>query len=211
MRATTASWPTTYGREPGRPILYVRGDWLVSTATQPPLYEDLLGLPRTLPAPDGLEGKFRVGGKAARAAFADSKMSGGPQLVERRDSDTGGAYWRTFDGGGAKDVRGLVRLPLADRGGLMLFSLPNGLNGYYIAESVPDENGKRLVRLAASAPVEWVSDPNAADRVAQNGLSSSAYHERGVETFADAAADALAALPAAEKAALARCSPARRR
>src|SRR5207244_1818232 len=43
---------------PVRPILYVRGDWFVSTATQSPLYEDLLRLPRVLTGPDGLEGKI---------------------------------------------------------------------------------------------------------------------------------------------------------
>ena len=55
---------------PVRPILYVRGDWLIGTATQPPLYEDLLRLPRTLSGKDGLEGNIRAGAKGVRAAFA---------------------------------------------------------------------------------------------------------------------------------------------
>ena len=83
---------------PVRPILYVRGDWLISTATQPPLYEDLLRLPRTLAGKGGLETIYMVGGMPARAAFVHSKMSGGPQLVERRDDAGGpagpGAYSR---------------------------------------------------------------------------------------------------------------------
>ena len=130
-------------------------------------------------------------------------MSGGPQLVERRDDAVvpamPGAYWRTFDPGSAKDVKGLLGATLDDRGGLMLFSLPNGLNGYYIAENVPDDGGKRLVRLAASAPPEWVADPNATDRIARNGLSCMRCHEQGVEAFADASGAALADLPAADK------------
>ena len=191
---------------PVRPILYVRGDWLVSTATQPPLYEDLLRLPRTLAGKGGLEEKIQAAGKPARAAFLNSKMSGGPQLVERRDVAVvpamPGAYWRTFDPGAARDLNALLRAPDADRGGLMLFSLPNGLNGYYIAESVPDDGGKRLVRLTASAPAEWVADPNAVDRIARNGLSCIRCHEQGVEAFADASGAALADLPAADKAPL---------
>ena len=75
----------------------MRGDWLVSTATQPPLYEDLLRLPRALAGKDGLEDHIQAAGQAARAAFLNSKMSSGPQLVERRDAAGPGAYWRTFD------------------------------------------------------------------------------------------------------------------
>ncbi len=191
---------------PVRPILYVRGDWLVSTATQPPLYEDLLRLPRTLAGKGGLEGKIQAGAKGVRAVFPNSKMTGGPQLVERRDDAVvpamPGAYWRTFDPGAARDLNALLRAPDADRGGLMLFSLPNGLNGYYIAESVPDDGGKRLVRLTASAPAEWVADPNATDRIARNGLSCMRCHEQGVEALADASGAVLADLPAADKAPL---------
>ncbi|HVS40019.1 MAG TPA: hypothetical protein VMS17_30955 [Gemmataceae bacterium] len=186
-----------------RPILYLRGDWFVRTATQPPLYEDLLRLPRRLTAKDGLEDKIQTGGQPARAGLLHSVMSGGPQLVERRDDAPGsgglGAYWRTFDLGAVKDMKGLLHAPDADRGGLMLFTLPNGLNGYYIAESVALKNGKRLVRLADSAPAEWVVDPKAPDRIARNGLSCMRCHENGVESFAEAARSAIDGLPADER------------
>ena len=96
-------------------------------------------------------------------------------------------------------MKDLLLAPDADRGGLMLFTLPNGFNGYYIAESVPAKDGKRLTRLAASAPPAWVADRNAPDRIARNGLSCMRCHESGVEPFADAARDALDGLPADQK------------
>ena len=57
-----------------------------------------------------------------------------------------------------------MTMPAPDQvpGPILLFGLPNGLNGYYIAESVPGENGKRLVRLAASAPAESAAPAAAA-------------------------------------------------
>ncbi len=189
-----------------RPIPYVYGDWLVKTATQPPLYPDLLRLPRKLTGKGGLEDKIGAAGQAARAAFFHSRMSDGPQLVERRDDAGGpagpGAYWRTFDVGSPPDMNGLLRAPVADVGGLMLFGLPNGLNGYYIAESVALKNGKRLVRLADTAPPAWTTDPKARDQIARNGLSCMRCHEAGVEAFADASGPAIDDLGAAEKAAL---------
>jgi hypothetical protein len=191
---------------PVRPILYVRGDWLVSTATQPPLYEDLLRLPRTLTGKDGLMDKIGAAGKpAAQAGFLNSVMSGMPQFVERRPTSSG-AYWRTFDLGSAGDMKSLLHEAAAndigERGGLMLFTLPNGFNGYYIAENVPDEMSKRLTRLASAAPKELVADPEAADRIARNGLSCMRCHVSGVQPFADAARLALDDAPAADKARL---------
>ena len=84
----------------------------------------------------------------------------------------------------------------------MLFSLPNGLNGYYIAENVADDGGKRLTRLAAAAPAAWVADPAAANGVARNGLSCMRCHVSGVETFHDAARPAPDDFAAADKARL---------
>jgi hypothetical protein len=198
-----------YVRKAGlvQPVLYLRGDWLVSTATQPPLYADMLRLPRVLTGPDGLEARIQAAGPPARATFLPSKMNNGPQLVERRDAAGLGAYWRTFDPGAADDLKTLLLAADADRGGLMSFPLPNGLNGYYIAESVPAKDGKRLVRLTSSAPTAWVADKNAPDRIARNGLSCIRCHDSGVEAFADAALSVLDALPADKKNALRKLFP----
>ena len=184
-----------------RPVPYVYGDWLVKTATQPPLYQDLLRLPRRLTGKDSLEEKIGAAGPPARAAFFPSKMNGGPELVERRSAGLG-AYWRTFDAASADNLKDVVRGPAPDAGGLMLFSLPNGLNGYYIAESVALKNGKRLVRLADEAPQALVKDPKTRDHAAVNGLSCLRCHEAGVEPFADASGPAIDGLGPDEKAAL---------
>ena len=177
----------------------------MTMATQPPLYEDLLHLPRTLA---GLEAKITAGDKGARAAFLDAKSSRLPQLVEHRPA-ANGAYRRTFDMGPLKDLKSLLHEASSDgeRGGLMLFSLPNGLNGYYIAENVPDEKDKRLVRQAPTAPTAWVADLQAADQVARNGLSCIRCHESGMATFADASRPALDDLSPGDKGKLAPLFP----
>lgn len=154
-----------------RPIPYIRGDWLASAATQAPLYHDMLRLPLTLP---DLERRVVPGGdlKSARAAFTDSLLLRGNRLVERRWTAQA-AYWRTYDLVGQTGVEAL----LAGAGGSTssgaeaIFRLPNGLPGYFIADS----RGIRLDAIPAAhlgdkAPKEGLS----------NGLSCMICHRRGL-------------------------------
>jgi serine/threonine-protein kinase len=166
-----------------RPVLYVQGDWLVSIATQPPLYDDLLRLPRTLSA---LEERLAIPGqRAGRAAWAglgDSAVSRRNRLVERVPL-ADGAYWRTYELGtaGKDELAKGATTPTAP--GVMLFSLPNRLNGYFIAGL----DGRRLDTPADGIP----ADPVARDGLARNGLSCIRCHDAGVKPFTDAARAAL--------------------
>ena len=59
----------------------------------------------------------------------------------------------------------------------MIFTLPNGLQGYYLANG----KGERI----DSAPTAIVTDKNASDQTVRNGLSCMRCHERGMLTFTD--------------------------
>ena len=76
-----------------RPIPFVRADWFVSTATQPPLYEDFLQLPFTLKE---LERRLDVDveadlrdGRARRAGLTVSDVSRNNRAVERHPARHG--------------------------------------------------------------------------------------------------------------------------
>jgi serine/threonine-protein kinase len=169
-----------------RPIPYVRGDWFVSVATQPPLYEDLLRLPRKLAA---LEKKLGVGpDREARAGFPDARDREVRHLVARRPS-AHGACWRTWDLRSQAPLDRLARGEPPRAGAQILFSLPNGLHGYFLA----GEDGRRL----EVAPPEAVADPLARDGLARNGLSCIRCHDQGVQPFTDAARAALTGAPLA--------------
>ena len=62
-------------------------------------------------------------------------------------------------------------------GGEAIFNLPNGLQGYYLANA----SGFRL----DAAPINIVSNPAASDPTVRNGLSCLGCHTEGMKTFED--------------------------
>ena len=62
-------------------------------------------------------------------------------------------------------------------GGEVIFNLPNGLQGYYLANA----SGFRL----DAAPINIVSNPAASDPTVRNGLSCFGCHTEGMKTFED--------------------------
>src|SRR5262249_44240885 len=122
---------------------YLRGDWFVATASRPPLYHTLLGLPTQAQA---LEQRLEVNvvqdflrGKLARAAFLTSGVSKQNRLVDRHEA-IHGAYWKSYDFKTNEGSGNLLKHPLgpvfADNpfprqafehaGGELIFNLPNG-------------------------------------------------------------------------------------
>jgi serine/threonine-protein kinase len=185
-----------------RPIAYVRGDWLVTLATQPPLYEDLLELPRTLlDGRDDLDNRVeglltRLGVKRdgdRRAGLLKMHEIAGNRIVERRESARG-PFYRTYELPNSKGEGDLLKkLKVQQAGGLVLFGLPNGLMG----SALFDEDGRRL----EAAPVGWLTDPNAPGQggQARNGLSCMRCHTMGPRTFTDRAHAALQKSDLADK------------
>ncbi len=168
----------------GCALPYVRGDWFVATASRPPLYHDVLQLPGT---EQELETLLRVEveenirtGQAMRAGFNGSAVSRNNRLIERHESSYG-YYWKSYDFGKNTDHQNLFAYPLgpgtSDKlfkhdGGELIFSLPNGFQGYMLVNG----EGKRIQK----GPTDIVSDPKRPDRAVENGVSCMSCHVRGI-------------------------------
>ena len=160
-------------------------DWFIATASNPPLYHDLLSLPLT---DRDLETRLEVdvarnlinapGVRVWRAGFNNSGVSTNNRVVERHTSRYG-AYWKSYDFSGSVGAQNIFTHPLNFNhdGGEAIFNLPNGLQGYYLVNA----SGFRL----DEAPINIVSNPAASDPTVRNGLSCIGCHTEGMKTFED--------------------------
>ena len=163
----------------------VHVDWFIATASTPPLYHDLLSLPLT---DRDLETRLEVdvarniinapGVRVWRAGFKNSGVSNHNRVVERHTSRYG-AYWKSYDFAGSTGTQNILTHPLnfTHDGGEVIFNLPNGLQGYYLANAT----GFRL----DEAPINIVSNPAASDPTVRNGISCIGCHTEGMKTFED--------------------------
>ena len=175
------------------PVVHI--DWFLATASQPPLYNEVLGLPET---DRELETRLGVnvaqniknapGVRVWRAGFTDSGVSTNNRIVERHTSQYG-AYWKSYDFAGSVGKQNILVHPMSFNhdGGEVVFNLPNGLQAYYLS----DAHGKKL----DEAPVEIVSDPAASDPTVRNGISCIGCHTEGMKTFEDEVRRAIAQTP----------------
>lgn len=178
-----------------RPIPFVRIDWFVSTATQFPLYEDLMQLPHDLVDLEerlGVEAELNLQSHVAqRAGMTISQVSRNNRVVEHHPARYG-SYWKSFDFATSKGQQNMFIDPVNFdfAGGEMIFSLPNGLQGYLITNAA----GNRITE----APTTIVTDRFSADKVVRNGLACMRCHARGMIRFEDKMRAAMEALtPAA--------------
>ena len=163
----------------------VHVDWFVAQASLPPLYHDLLSLPLT---DRELEARLEVdvaqnllnapGVRVWRAGTNNSGVSNNNRVIERHASRYG-AYWKSYDFAGSVGTQNIFTHPLdfTHDGGEVVFNLPNGLQGYYLANA----SGFRL----DDAPINIVSNPAASDPTVRNGLSCFGCHTEGMKTFED--------------------------
>ena len=177
---------------------YLRADWFVATASRPPLYDRLLKLPATLAELErerlriDFEENFRLD-RLVRAGMITSGVSRHNRMVERHPTPFG-AYWRSYDFQSSQDRGNIVLFPLGPNfvgnpyptrafehaGGELIFNLPNGLQGYMLADA-------KDRRLDAAAPVAIVRDlrERAGTPEVVNGLSCIGCHARGMRNFND--------------------------
>jgi WD40 repeat protein len=131
-----------------------------------------------------------------RVAFNGSGISKNNRVLERHDA-VHGYYWRTYDfeevpqnlidrGLQAPDRRNVFAYPLGPgsventflhAGGEAIFSLPNGLQGYYIMNAVNNRLDK--------APTAIVTDPKRPDKAVELGISCMGCHIPGIHVKAD--------------------------
>ena len=165
------------------PLIHV--DWFIATASTPPLYHELLSLPLT---DSELENRLGVdvaqnlrdapGVRVWRAGFNNSGVSNHNRVVERH-AFRDGAYWKSYDFAGSVGTQNIFNHPLnfTHDGGEVIFSLPNGLQAYYLVNA----SGSRL----DAAPISIVSNPAASDPTVRNGISCFGCHTEGMKTFED--------------------------
>jgi formylglycine-generating enzyme required for sulfatase activity/mono/diheme cytochrome c family protein len=175
------------------PLPYVRADWFVSRAAQPPLYHDLLDMPtsaRALEAKLGVDiEKNQKEETALRAGLQESGVSRNNRVVERHESSYG-AYWRSYDFRSNSGKQNIFKNPLSFEaaGGEIIFNLPNGLQAYLLV----DAKGNRI----DSGPIDIVSNKeNANDPVVRNGLTCMSCHAQGMKRFSDTLRTVIAATP----------------
>ena len=172
-------------RETDCELPFVRADWFIATASLPPLYHEILDLPKT---DKELEARLEVdvseniknapGVRVWRAGFNESGVSINNRIVERHKSRYG-AYWKSYDFAGNVGTQNIFTHPLdfTHDGGEIIFNLPNGLQAYYLSTAT----GERL----DEAPINIVSNAGARDPVVRNGLSCMGCHTEGMKTFED--------------------------
>ena len=137
----------------------MRVDWFMSNGARPKVYNRLMKLPTNIIE---LERRFGVNveenivrRRIVRAGFADgsSGVSDHNRLLERHDMPFGGYYWKSYDFAGDVGRQVLKRFPAGPEGiplkaglqpfehdgGEMIFSLPNGLQGYYLSTNKGDQ------------------------------------------------------------------------
>jgi len=178
------------------PLPYIRADWFISRAAQPPLYHELLDLPTTAQA---LEAKLSLDvtknqkqETAIRAGLQESGVSRNNRVVERHESPYG-AYWRSYDFRSNAGKQNIFKNPMdfEAAGGEIIFNLPNGLQAYLLV----DGKGNRI----DSGPIDIVSNKeNANDPVVRNGLTCMSCHAQGMKRFSDTMRSVIAATPAAQ-------------
>lgn len=171
----------------------IRADWFVTTASLPDLYHTLLKLPKT---GKELEKELKVDVESnfmrdqlVRAGFSKSGVSGSNRLIERHESSYG-AYWKSYDFKANDGKSNLFSNPLGPKftrnpynaiafehdGGEMIFTLPNGLQGYFLV----DGQDKRI----NEGPIEVVGDSTKVSGTNKivNGLSCIHCHRHGMIT-----------------------------
>lgn len=143
----------------GTSLPVIRADWLVATASRPPLYYELLESPNKLQDFTKLLSidlpNTQKSGNIMRAAFNNSEVADHSRVIERVESSTNFIMWHSYEFGTAKDDKNPFVKPLGPApvfgdaaknlafvpdGKEIIYTLPNGFFGFYVS----DHNDVRL-------------------------------------------------------------------
>jgi hypothetical protein len=179
----------------GCALPYVHADWFAFAASRPPLYHNLLKLPDTAeelerllsvnPAEDEKDGStLRIGLQVSLVTYYNRILERHP--IRKPDIE-GGYYWRTYDFAGCSGRRNIFTHPLGpgpeDRyfqhdAGEILFSLNNGLQGYFLV----DQQGRRIDQ-APSVIARDFERARIGDATVINGISCISCHRIGINSY----------------------------
>nr|WP_321444829.1 c-type cytochrome [uncultured Cohaesibacter sp.] len=182
------------GTQTKLPIM--RADWFMSNASKPKMYAKLLKLPdhiKTLETRLGIDAKRNIEDRRIlRAGFFQgaSAVSDHNRLLERHDMPLGGYYWKSYDFAGDVRHQNLKQFPHGPRnlgqlplnfdpfehdGGEMIFSLPNGMQAYYLSD------GKgNAIQEGPTSVVSFRSRPIGKGITIVNGRSCFSCHADGI-------------------------------
>ena len=159
--------------ETGASVPILHADWFARHASEAPYYDLLLRLPpniRQLEQRLGVDAASQtLSGRTIRAGLiqGQSGVSDHNRVLERFDLAGSGYYWVSYDFSGDEGRQSIVdfpdgpngphptvsgTLPFLHDGGEMIFSLPNGMQGFYLSEA----DGTRIFE----GPTEIVSFRN---------------------------------------------------
>jgi hypothetical protein len=186
--SVAAAW---LARETGTQLAVLRADWFLYAASRPPLYHELLELPK-----DAGELERRLGvnvsrnlgqeRRVVRAGFDESGVSKNNRIIERHTLSKDRGYWRSYDFASSTGASHIKSHPLGPGrgqgqfrhdGGEVIFHLPNGLQAYLLVDG--------LDRRIDVAPVSIVSDAKASPPAIVNGVSCMRCHVGGMISKAD--------------------------
>ena len=176
-------------KETGSAVPYIQADWFITHAMQAPLYYEILELPATL---GGLERELGLdldknirNAQVDRAGFTDSGVSDANRIIERHELGADGSFWISYDFVNSQGDSNIFTNPFKlayenvkslegeyltfqEDGGEMIFTLENGLQGYFITNAA----GERLNK----APNNVVTHQDRPDNQVQAGVSCMGCH-----------------------------------
>jgi formylglycine-generating enzyme required for sulfatase activity len=183
-------------RELGTKHVLLRADWFAFHTTQPGPYARILGLPGVFienPV-SSIEWNLLgvdvprniVEGNAARAGTTTSGVSANHRIIERHPLPGGNYFWASYDFRSTEGEGNILDFPTGptipfvwknthdfrQAGGEFIFSLPDGLQGYFLANAQGD--------ALETAPTDIVQNPRRRDAVVQNGISCLECHAQGM-------------------------------
>ena len=184
-------------RTTGTELPVVRTDWFMANASRPPLYDEFLkfgnnieDVERDILHVDAAREIRELNVVRAGFGTGHSGVSDHNRLIERYDLSRDGYYWKSYDFRGDTGRQDLKRFPhgpdgigplpanlqpFEHAGGEMIFSLPNGMQGYYLANN----KGQRL-DVGPTDIVSFRSRPIGKGIEVVNGRSCFDCHANGI-------------------------------
>lgn len=158
------------------PVYLLRADWFVATAVLPAPYARFMQFAANRTALDerlGVDILTNVqASKVVRSGFRNSGVSSSNRVIERHTQANGLAYWISYDFTSSDAERSIFANPLGPvlaaapepksfihDGGEIIFQLPNGLFGFYLADAAGKaiDKGPTNIVSHAEAPPQFAS------------------------------------------------------